>query len=82
MPTLKGFFVGRLQSKYGLEEGVYLADPAQPSGIGMNGYGRGYAMDRFYEGDYVKGRCDGFGRQVLSDGQIQEGRWANHRFLG
>ena len=61
-PTIKGSFVGRLQSKYGLEEGVYLADSMQPSGIGMTGYGRGYTSDRYYEGGYKQGKCSGFGR--------------------
>lgn len=81
-PTLCGSFVGRLQSEFGLEEGEYVHNVKQTSGIGMNGFGRGFTQDRYYEGEYKKGKCDGSGKIVFPDGATFKGLWKNHQFLG
>ena len=49
-PTLTGVFVGRVQCHRGFEEGEFIHDSSLRSGICLNGYGRAYRSEKFYEG--------------------------------
>lgn len=72
-PTLTGVFVGRVQCHRGFEEGEFIHESSLRSGICLNGYGRAYRSEKFYEGQLVNGEPHGFGRGVHKSGQVQEG---------
>ena len=72
-PTLKGSFIGRIEQKYTMEEGVFNHDSALECGVSLNGYGRAFDANSYYEGNIKDDQAQWFGRMVYRDGRVQEG---------
>ena len=49
-PTLTGTFIGRLEDKDGIAEGVFMHNSDYPAGVSLNGFGRDFDADSYYEG--------------------------------
>lgn len=77
---MNGNFVGRKEYENGIIEGLFAFDRDDPAGMLLNGFGRAFSAQGFYEGMLQSGIPHGPGRAIYSNGDIKEGMWDNGSF--
>lgn len=74
-PTLQGSFIGKFETATDIDEGVFVHTPEKSCGLALQGFGRFFLDNWYYEGQIVNGGAEGQGKRVKATGEVKEGVW-------